>query len=118
MRALHCGAGEPFKAHERARATSCAPRVHLRINHRLIKTPGPDGTGPLDVGFEPASCTVVEGKGAKGKGNPKPPGSLRLVQSVYHIRRNIKLYIVLDEILTLFEIETRPRIDVGLWTST
>lgn len=79
--------------------------------------------GPINVGFEPASCTVVEGRrgdkeGSEEKGKPKPPGSLRLVQSVYHIRRNIKLYIVLDEILTLFEIETCPRIDVGLWTST
>lgn len=36
------------------------------------------------------------------EGNLNPLGAIRLSGSVYHIRRNIKLYIVLDEILTLF----------------
>lgn len=37
------------------------------------------------------------------------PGAVVPVQSVSHIRRNIKLYLLLDEILTSSEMETRPQ---------
>lgn len=47
--------------------------------------------------------TTREEEGSKTcEGNLNLLGAIRLSGSVYYIRRNIKLYIVLDEILTLF----------------
>lgn len=51
------------------------------------------------------------------KENLNLQGAIPLSGSAYHIRGDIKLYIVLDEILTLFETGSRPRINAGLWTS-
>ncbi len=66
------------------------------------------------MGHEPAAySTVIRGKRVRRKdeggrrkqiceGNLNLLGAFRLSGSLDHIRRNIKLYIVLDEILTLF----------------
>ena len=65
----------------------------------------------MDAGRVPASGTVIRGERASGGGeqevrprgnNQHLPGAICVCGSTYHITRNIKFYIVLDEILTLF----------------
>lgn len=57
------------------------------------------------------------GRTQRRRRNLNPLRALPFPSSIYSIRRNIKLYIVLDEILTSFQISSRSRIDVGPWTS-
>lgn len=83
----------------------------------------PDGQLRVDTGHVPASGMAIRGTRVRGRDKGSKTarktlsllGAIRLCGSVYHIRRKIKLYTVLDDIFYFFP--DRFRINVGPWTS-